>query len=259
MQRADIMRGPRASVTPARLALLLAGPAAVAVAAWVYLSVMMGDMSTMPGMSAIMMRVFSPMQVIGLFVMWAVMMAAMMLPTAVPMIAAYARMQGADRAKGVGWLPVFAFSGGYVVAWAAFSLVAAGLQAWLTNLAMMSPMMMQAAGPLGGAILVGAGLYQFSPLKQACLHQCRTPISFLMTQWREHSWGAFRMGLTHGLFCIGCCWALMGLLFVVGVMNAAWIIAITIFVLIEKAVPAGDVISKVAGAGMIGAGVWIMV
>jgi predicted metal-binding membrane protein len=191
--------------------------------------------------------------------MWAVMMAAMMLPTAAPMITAYARMQGADRARGAGWLPVFAFSGGYVLAWAGFSLVAAGLQAGLTNLANMSPMMMRATGPLAGAILVVAGLYQFSPVKHACLRQCRTPISFLMTQWREGSLGALGMGWRHGLFCVGCCWALMGLLFVVGVMNAAWIIAITIYVLVEKIVPGAELLSKAVGVALVGMGLWTLI
>lgn len=258
MQRAGDMRDARAHVTPARLALLLGGPVVVVVASWVYLGVMINDMSLMPGMSAVMMREFSPLQFFGLFVMWAVMMAAMMLPTAAPMIIAYARMQGADRVRGAGWLPVFAFSAGYVLAWAGFSLAAAGLQAGLTNLAIMSPMMMKATGPLGGAILVVAGLYQFSPVKHACLRQCRTPISFLMTRWREGSLGALRMGWAHGLFCVGCCWALMGLLFVVGVMNAAWIIAITIYVLVEKLIPNSELLSKIAGAAMVGMGIWII-
>jgi predicted metal-binding membrane protein len=259
MQRAGYMGSVRARMTPARLALLLSGPIAVAVASWVYLSVMINDMSMMPGMSAMMMRELSAMQFIGLFSMWAVMMAAMMLPTAAPMITAYARMQGADRARGDGWLPVFAFSGGYVLAWAGFSLAAAALQAGLTNLAIMSPMMMRATGPLAGAILVVAGLYQFSPVKHACLRQCRTPISFLMTQWREGSWGALGMGWRHGLFCVGCCWALMGLLFVVGVMNAAWIIAITIYVLVEKIVPDAERLSKAVGVALVGMGLWTLI
>ena len=259
MERAGSKRGAAAHVTPARLAQLLGGPVAVAVASWIYLAVMIDDMSAIPGMSAMMMspQVFTPMQVIGLFLMWAVMMAAMMLPTAAPMIVAYARMQGADRANGAGWLPVLAFSGGYVLAWAGFSLVAAGLQAGLTNLAFMSPMMMKATAPLGGAILVVAGLYQVSPMKHACLRQCRTPISFLMTQWRGGRLGALAMGWRHGLFCVGCCWALMGLLFVVGVMNTAWIIAITVYVWVEKIIPGSETLSKLVGAAMVGLGFWI--
>lgn len=259
MDRAGSMPGTTAHMTPARLALLLGGPVAVAAASWIYLALMITDMSAIPGMSAMMMspQMFTPMQFFGLFLMWAVMMSAMMLPTAAPMIGAYARMQGADRARGAGWLPVFAFSGGYVLAWAGFSLVAAGLQAGLTNLAVMSPMMMKAATPLGGGILVIAGLYQFSPIKHACLRQCRTPISFLMTQWRDGEWGALTMGWRHGLFCVGCCWALMGLLFVVGVMNTAWIIAITVYVLVEKIVPSSEILAKFVGVTMVGLGLLI--
>ena len=257
---ADTPRAVAGQMTPARLALLLASPVALALVCWIYLAIMIGDMSAVPGMSSAMMspQMFAPMQLFGLFLMWAVMMAAMMLPTAAPMILAYAFMQAADREKGAGILPVFTFAGGYVLAWASFSLAAAGLQAGLTNLALMSPMMMQAAVPMAGGILVIAGLYQFSPLKRSCLRQCRTPMSFLMTQWRDGVSGALGMGLRHGLFCVGCCWALMGLLFVAGVMNAAWIIAITIYVLIEKILPGGENLSKLLGAAMVGLGVWII-
>ena len=261
MERVDAISraGPR--MHPARLAVLLGGPAGFAIASWIYLGLMIGDMSMIPGMASMMMpgQMFLPLPLFGLFLMWAVMMAAMMLPTAAPMILAYARMQAAERARGAGWRPVWMFSGGYVVAWAGFSLAAAILQAGLTNLAFMSPMMMKAAsGPLAGGILVVAGLYQFTPLKQTCLRLCRTPLSFLMTEWREGNLGALQMGLRHGLFCIGCCWALMGLLFVGGVMNAAWIIAITFYVLIEKILPGGGTLSKLTGLSMIGAGVWLM-
>jgi len=260
MGRAGIAAGAAARMTPARLALLSTGPIAVALGSWIYLAIMIDDMSTVPGMSAMMMhpQVFTPMQFMGLFVMWAVMMAAMMLPTAAPMILAYARMQAADRRKGAGWLPVFAFSGGYVISWVAFSLGAAALQAGLINLALMSPMMMKTSGPLAGGVLVVAGLYQFSAVKHACLRQCRTPIGFLMTQWREGGWGALRMGWRHGLFCVGCCWALMGLLFVAGVMNAAWIIVITVYVLGEKIIPDSEWLSKFVGVILAGFGLWFI-
>ena len=120
-------------------------------------------------------------------------------------------------------------------------------------------MMMKATGPLAAGILVVAGLYQFSPVKHACLRQCRTPISFLMTQWRDGSLGALGMGWRHGLFCVGCCWALMGLLFVAGVMNTAWIIAIMIYVLVEKIIPGGEKLSKIFGATLVGLGLWVSI
>ncbi|MGJ8570166.1 MAG: DUF2182 domain-containing protein [Hoeflea sp.] len=255
MGRADL------HLSPARLAGLLGGPVALALVSWVYLGMMIGDMSIIPGMAQMMMpgQMFSHAPLFGLFLMWAVMMAAMMLPTAAPMITAYARMQAGDRKRGAGFIPVFMFSGGYVLAWAAFSLAAALLQAGLTHLALMSSMMMNAGpGPLAGGILIMAGLYQFTPLKQACLSLCRTPLSFLMTEWRDGALGALQMGWRHGLFCIGCCWALMGLLFVGGVMNTGWIIAITLYVLIEKTVPGSEWLTKLTGLGMIGAGGWLM-
>ncbi len=259
MQRVGSLRGAGAMLTPARLAMLLGAPVAVALGSWIYLGLMISDMSTIPGMSAMMMypRAFTPEILFGLFLMWAIMMAAMMLPTAAPMIMAYTRMQASDRTRGASWWPVAAFSGGYVIAWAGFTLVAAVLQAGLTSLAFMSPMMMKMTLPLASGTLVIAGLYQFSPLKRSCLQQCRTPMSFLMTQWHEGTWGALGMGWRHGLFCVGCCWALMGLLFVVGVMNTAWIIAITIYVLVEKMVPGSAVLSKLVGAVMVGLGIWI--
>jgi len=254
--------GAGVKFTPARLALVLGGPVALAIASWIYLGLMIGDMSMIPGMAAMMMpgQMFMPMPLFGLFLMWAVMMAAMMLPTAMPMIIAYARMQAVDRARGAGWRPVLLFATGYVLAWAGFSLAAAIFQAGLTHLALMSPMMMKAeSGPLAGAILIVAGLYQFTPLKQTCLRLCRTPLSFLMTEWREGNFGALTMGWRHGLFCIGCCWALMGLLFVAGVMNTLWIIAITLYVLIEKILPGSAWFTRLTGAGMVAAGLWLMI
>jgi predicted metal-binding membrane protein len=248
-------------MSPAQLAVLLGGPTAIAVGCGIYLTFMISDMSIIPGMTSMMMKpqLFDLVQLFGLFLMWAVMMAAMMLPTALPTILAYARMQSTTRPPQQGGLSVTVFSGGYVLAWAGFSLGAALLQAGLVNLALLSPMMMKVGpGPLAASILIGAGLYQFSPLKQSCLRYCRTPMSFLLTEWREGNWGALVMGLRHGLFCVGCCWALMGLLFVAGVMNTGWILAITFYVLFEKVSPASHTISKFVGAGMIGWGVWIL-
>ncbi|MDA3887338.1 MAG: DUF2182 domain-containing protein [Allgaiera sp.] len=244
----------------ARLSLLIAAPALVTLGSWGWLGLMIGDMSRIPGMASMMMapHLISPGMVLGLFVMWAVMMAAMMLPTAAPMIVAYARMQAGDRATGSGWLPVAAFSAGYVIVWLVFSLGAAGLQAVLTGLALMSPMVMTSAAPVSGALLIGAGLYQFSPLKQSCLRLCQSPMSFLLTRWQDGPRGALRMGLSHGAYCVGCCWALMGVLFAVGVMNTAWIVAITAYVLAEKVMPRSAVISKALGAGLFGFGLWIL-
>ncbi len=240
-----------------RLAMVFALPAGVALACWVYLAMMIGDMSIIPGMRQFMMQPQSMglLPMLGLFWMWAVMMAAMMLPTAVPMIAAYARMQASDRATGASIAPVAMFAGGYVLAWALFSIGAGVLQAWLTKLAFISPMMMKTmSDPVSAAILIAAGLYQFTSVKQRCLKQCQTPMTFLLTQWRPGNFGALTMGTRHGVFCVGCCWALMALLFVTGVMNTVWIIVIAAYVLIEKLTPPNLWLSRITGAGLIFAG-----
>ncbi len=254
--------GPGSQHSWPRLAVLLSGPLAIAFGSWIYLGLMITDMSTIPGLSVTMMtpQASDLSQFFGLFVMWAVMMSAMMLPTALPMILAYARMQGSDRQQGVSWFPVGIFSSGYVVAWAGFSLAAAALQTGVTGLALMSPMMMKIIpGPVAGVVLIVAGLYQFTGLKQSCLRQCRTPIGYLMTQWRVGHRGAYLMGWRHGLFCVGCCWALMGLLFVAGVMNSVWILAITLYVFVEKMVPNSDTISRLVGVALVALGGWLLI
>ncbi|WP_373089803.1 DUF2182 domain-containing protein [Sneathiella sp.] len=250
------------SLPPFQFLLTLGGPIVIAVVCWIYLAVMMADMSAIPGMSSMMMMkqpLSHPGYLFGLFIMWAIMMAAMMVPTAGTMITAYARMRSADRQESGRSLSVLVFASGYVATWAAYSVGATVLQAVLTELAYLSPMMMKIVpGPLAAGVLITAGIYQLMPLKQRCLHQCRTPIAFLMTEWREGDWGAFVMGWRHGVYCVGCCWALMGLLFVVGVMNIYWIIAIMIYVLIEKVVPFSPIVSRLVGAGMIGMGLWMI-
>ncbi len=260
MRTTGFLPGRLEPLRPARLSLLVAVPVMAAIGSWAWLGLMIGDMSNIPGMASMMMspRLITPGMVFGLFVMWAVMMAAMMLPTATPMVIAFARMEGGNRMQGRSWLPVATFCAGYVVVWSGFSIGAAALQAVLTSLALMSPMMMKATAPVSAAILIAVGLYQFTPWKQSCLRLCRSPMSFLLTRWRNGPLGAFRMGLSHGVYCVGCCWALMGVLFAVGVMNTAWIVAITAYVLLEKVMPRSELISKGAGTGLVGLGLWLM-
>jgi predicted metal-binding membrane protein len=191
------------------------------------------------------------------FAMWAVMMVGMMTASATPVLLLLARMhegRAAPRAP----LAVPAFGAGYLVVWIAFSAAAALAQWALHALAMLSPSMTTSSARLGGAILIAAGVYQLTPFKSACLAHCRTPLGFLMSHWRDGNAGALRMGIAHGTYCLGCCWALMCVLFVVGVMNLAWVAAMTIFVLLEKVGPAGLVVARVAGMAMIicGALVW---
>lgn len=170
-------------------------------------------------------------------VMWSVMMIAMMLPTATPMVLGFTRLQhgreGGARAVRLTWV----FVGGYLLAWIGFSLLASVAQWTLYSLGLMSSAMGRATPFLGGVLLVSAGLFQWSGLKDACLTQCQSPLGFLLNEWRPGGRGALIMGLHHGLFCIGCCWLLMLLMFVGGVMNLVWMAAITIYVLAEKLLP----------------------
>jgi predicted metal-binding membrane protein len=128
----------------------------------------------------------------------------------------------------------------------------------LQRAALLSPSAASASPLFGGTVLVAAGVFQWTPLKQACLTQCRSPLSFLMTEWREGKWGALVMGVKHGWYCVGCCWALMALLFVAGVMNLLWMAAITAFVLAEKLLPKGELLARVSGVVLIAAGILLL-
>ena len=192
------------------------------------------------------------------FVMWAVMMVGMMTGTAAPMLLLFAGAQAGQRQRRVP-LAVLAFGLAYVTVWVGFSACAALAQWALHETAMLSPAMAAASPRLAGAILIVAGVYQLTPFKGMCLTRCRSPLGFLMTNWRPGIPGAFQMGLRHGAYCLGCCWALMGVLFVVGVMNLVWVAALTVFVLIEKIGPAGTVVARLAGAVMVVFGVFFVV
>ena len=189
------------------------------------------------------------------WLMWLLMMVAMMLPSAAPMILVYARLARTADAQGGVVAPTLAFAGVYMATWATFSLIAAGAQLALAH----SGLVTQGAlaigdGRIAGGLLIAAGLYQLTPLKRACLSQCRSPLSFLMRLWRPGWTSALRLGLTHGLFCIGCCGLLMALLFVGGVMNLAWVAALAVIVLFEKVAPIGDKGATAIGAMAILAG-----
>lgn len=193
-----------------------------------------------------------------LFLMWAEMMVAMMLPTAAPMVLTFAKVQRNRREQERPYVNTGIFVLGYLAVWTAFSAVAAGLQWVLHGKAMLSPMMVGTSPWLGGALLIAAGIFQWTPLKNSCLTNCCSPLGFLMTGWREGKWGAFVMGLKHGVQCAGCCWSLMLLLFVAGVMNVWWIAILTVLVLIEKVARRGLVIGKVAGVFFVLWGVWMI-
>lgn len=195
--------------------------------------------------------------VAALFVMWVVMMVGMMLPSAAPMIllvAATHRRQGGPQMP----LRTVAFAAGYLVAWTEFSLAAALAQAALHAGAMMSSAMVTRPVLLSGAIFLAAGAYQWLPFKRACLTHCRSPLHFVSEHWREGVSGAFTLGLQHGLFCIGCCWMLMTLLFAAGVMNLAWVAAIGALVLVEKVLTQGVLVGRIAGIAFCAWGLYLV-
>jgi len=185
--------------------------------------------------------------VVPLFLMWSEMMVAMMLPSAAPMILTFAMVNRKRREREQPFVPTAIFVLGYLAIWTAFSLIAALAQWALHATALLSPMMVSTSRWLAGILLIAAGLFQWTALKHACLRHCRSPLSFLLTDWREGNRGAFIMGLKHGAFCAGCCWFLMALLFVAGVMNMWWVAAITLLVLVEKLAARGVWVGRGAG------------
>ena len=191
------------------------------------------------------------------FAMWAVMMIGMMAGPATPMLLLFAGMQR-TRASGPVPTALPLFGLGYLAVWTGFSACAAIAQEALHRAALLSPAMAASSPRLGGAILIAAGVYQLTPFKGACLTHCRSPLGFLMSSWRDGARGAFRMGVSHGVYCLGCCWALMCVLFAVGVMNLLWVAALTVLVLLEKAGPFGAIAARVTGVIMMAVGVmWL--
>ena len=230
----------------------------VSLVCWLWIAVMARDMyGPMTGASAWMMTpVWDAPHLLLLWAMWAVMMTGMMLPSAAPMIllgGGTPRQPGGRAGRDSVLLAL-----GYVTVWAIFSVGATALQWWLMRVRVITPMMEPSSRRAGAALLIVAGLYQFTPLKRACLTACQSPLAFVMRRWRSGSWGGFRMGLEHGAHCVGCCWALMLLLFAGGVMNLAVIAALTAFVAFEKLAPAGPNGARVSGALLLGLGAWML-
>ena len=232
--------------------LLIAGALAlVAAVAWAYMIHEARGMNVSGACKCLGMEMggadWSAGSLLPLFLMWAGMMVAMMLPSAAPMILTFAAVSRNRRQQERPYVPVSIFAAGYVAVWTSFSLVAAVAQWILHREAMLSPAMASTSAWLGGILLLAAGVFQFTPLKRTCLTHCRAPLEFIMTSWREGSAGAFRMGIEHGVYCTGCCWALMSLLFVAGVMNIVWIAALTLLVGLEKLLPRGRWFSAATG------------
>jgi predicted metal-binding membrane protein len=254
-------------------AVVIAALAILTALAWMDLAWLADDM-TMGGMDmsgyrmipagqGLMMPAGAPWQPIEfayVFAMWIVMMIGMMTPSAAPMILIYARVGRQAEMSGQPFAASAWFAAGYLVAWTGFSLAATFAQWALQRAALLNPMMESASNVLGGVVLIAAGVYQWTPLREACLSYCQAPLTFIMRHggFRREATGALTLGFRHGLYCIGCCWALMLLLFVGGVMNLLWIAALAVLVLLEKAVPFGKSVSRVAGVAFIVAGTWLL-
>lgn len=195
-----------------------------------------------------------------MFVMWAVMMVGMMTPSAAPMILLYARVGRQAVRQGRPLAATGFFAAGYLLAWTVFSLVATAAQWALEQSLLLSPMMATTSEVFGGAVLIAAGIYQWTALKDACLTHCRSPLVFIQTHggFKRDAPGSLKLGFQHGLYCVGCCWALMALLFVVGVMNFLWIAVIAAFVLLEKLAPMEHWLPRAAGVLLTGAGIWML-
>jgi len=251
--------GPLEAVLRRDRMVLVAGLVAVLVMAWGWLVAGAGmemsavEMTAMAGMDGWLMRpaVWTPAYAVLIFAMWWVMMVAMMLPSAAPMLLLFARVNRKDKSAGAPLVPTALFAAGYLLGWAGFCAVAAALQWGLESARLLSPMLVTTNRWLGAGILIAAGLSQFTPLKAMCLRHCRTPLGFLLGNWRSGRLGALRMGLEHGAFCLGCCWFLMALLFFGGVMNLYWIAGLAVFVLLEKTVPLGHWLGRLAGAVLV--------
>jgi len=220
------------------------------------------DMSEMDmGMSIAMPQThpWGPLDLLLMFTMWAVMMVAMMVPTAGPMVLLFATFNRKRREQDRPFASTSVFLLGYLAIWIAFSVIAALAQWSLHRAALLSPMMVSTSPVLGGSLLIAAGIFQWTPLKNTCLTHCRSPLDFFSSHWREGTGGALSMGLRHGAYCVGCCWVLMALLFVAGVMNLLWIAILSAFVLVEKTIPArtNKWVGRIAGLLLIGWGAWV--
>ena len=250
------MSAPPSPATPNRTVAVVGAMAVVTAGCWAYLVAVhaaMGDMGAVLAMP--MTSAWTASDALLMWVMWAVMMAAMMLPSATPMVTAYARTVRSPRSAVHGSTTFFV--GGYVALWSGFALLATGVQWGLHEAVLVDAMGASTSRWLAGLVLLTAGAYQFTPLKRAMLARCRTPLGFLLNDWRDGRSGALAMGLHHGVLCLACCWALMALLFVLGVMNLWWIALLSTTVLVEK-VTHGDLVPRALGSVMILGGIVAM-
>ena len=233
---------------------------AIVLACWIWIVVMARDMyGSMLGASAWMMTtIWDWPRILLLWAMWAAMMTAMMLPSAAPLVLLYAAVAGRHAEGRTPARRVYALVAGYLLVWSLFCVLATALQRMLASALLLTPMMEPATPVAGGAVLAVAALYQLTPIKRSCLRACRSPLSFVLQRWREGAMAAFRLGVRHGVYCLGCCWALMLILFVGGVMNLAVILALTVWVIAEKLAPFGEQTAIASGAVLLALAVWMI-
>lgn len=241
--------------------IVFASLAAVTLLAWAYVLWLAAAMNM--SMPEAMSPGFAPWTVahfLFLFAMWWVMMVGMMTPSAAPMILLYTQVARQATTLGKPFAPAAWFAGGYLSVWTLFALAAAFAEFALEHAALISSTMTVTSRTLGGIVLVCAGLYQWTPLKNACLNACRAPLAFVQRHggFKADAMGSFRLGLFHGAYCLGCCWLLMTVLFVAGVMNPVWIAALTVLVMTEKVLPRGPLLARLAGACAAVAGAWLI-
>lgn len=235
---------------------VFSGLAGVSLLSWFYLARMAQEMG---GSASTCLMPMSASWTVGdfftTFLMWAIMMVAMMIPSAAPMVLTFAAVNRQRSALGAVFVPTWIFVAGYLLVWTGFSLLATLLQWGLHAASLLTPMTLTVGPLLGGGLLMAAGIYQWTPLKKSCLTKCVAPLDFLLTEWREGTNGALLMGIRHGMFCTGCCAMIMVLLFVAGVMNLLWVAALAVIVLVEKLAPANHFASSGLGFLLVSSGV----
>ena len=192
-----------------------------------------------------------------MFIMWSIMMVAMMVPSASPMIIIFATVNRQRGEMQGPFIPTWLFVLGYLTAWTVYSALATLVQWGLHTAALLTHTLVITSPLLAALLLVAAGIFQWTPFRDACMTQCRSPFGFIMTEWREGRWGALIMGLKHGIYCVGCCWMLMTLCFALGVMNMLWMAALTAFMLLEK-ITDNKWISRTAGLILVVWGLWVV-
>ncbi len=250
---------PASAALPRRDRIVIAAAlAAITALSWLY---MYRQMQPMADMAEIMPATFAPWHAADFalnFLFWWAMMPGMMLPSAAPMIMMFAAINRKKRGRAEPYVPTAVFTAGYLAAWGVFGAVATLADWGLERAALISPAT-GALGPLlAAAVLAAAGLYQLTPLKTACLAHCRSPLDFVLNHWHDGPTGALRMGFEHGLYCLGCCWFLMALLFAAGIMSLLWMAVIAAFVLVEKLFPAGQWIARAGGLAMLVAALYLV-